>query len=63
MEKLGYMHRNPVTRGLVEKPEDWKWSSCRHYLTGVEEVVEIESPWTARKRERMGIVPKVKRES
>src|SRR3974390_1970336 len=26
-EKLKYIHRNPVTRGLVEKPEDWAWSS------------------------------------
>ncbi len=29
VEKLRYMHRNPVKRGLVEKPEDWKWSSFR----------------------------------
>ena len=29
-EKLRYMHRNPVKRGLVEKPEDWPWSSFRH---------------------------------
>ena len=55
MEKLRYMHRNPVTRGLVEHPEDWAWSSFRHYLTGVEGVVEIESQWTARRRERMGM--------
>jgi putative transposase len=34
VEKLKYMHRNPVTRGLVEKPEDWRWSSFRHYLSG-----------------------------
>lgn len=34
-EKLGYMHRNPVVRGLVATPEDWPWSSCRHYLTGL----------------------------
>jgi putative transposase len=32
IEKLRYMHRNPVTRGLVESPEDWQWSSYRHYL-------------------------------
>ena len=32
VEKLKYMHRNPVARGLVEKPEDWRWSSYRHYL-------------------------------
>ena len=56
VEKLRYMHRNPVKRGLVERPEDWPWSSFRHYATGVESVVEIESQWTARKRERMGII-------
>jgi putative transposase len=32
VEKLKYMHRNPVTRGLVDKPEDWRWSTYRHYL-------------------------------
>jgi putative transposase len=61
VEKLRYMHRNPVKRGLVENPEDWKWSSYRHYLTGIEGVVEIESPWTARRREWLGIVPRLKR--
>jgi putative transposase len=43
-EKLKYLHRNPVRRGLVENPEDWEWSSYRHYATGIEGVVEIESP-------------------
>jgi REP-associated tyrosine transposase len=61
IEKLRYMHRNPVKRGLVEKPEDWKWSSYCHYLTGLEGVVEIESEWTARKREKMGLLPESKR--
>lgn len=51
-EKLSYMHRNPVRRGLVAQPEDWAWSSFRHYATGCEGLVEIESEWTARKRER-----------
>lgn len=60
-EKLRYMHRNPVKSGLVEKPEDWKWSSYCHYLTGMEGVVEIESEWTARKREKMGILPELRR--
>jgi putative transposase len=31
VEKLKYMHRNPVTRGLCAKPEDWRWSSYRAY--------------------------------
>ncbi len=56
VEKLRYMHRNPVVRGLVSKPEEWAWSSFRHYLTGVEGVVEIESEWTAKRRERDGVV-------
>ena len=60
IEKLRYIHRNPVKRGLVEKPEEWAWSSFRHYATGAEGVVEIESEWTGRKRERMGMPLRVK---
>ncbi|MGC1872029.1 MAG: transposase [Acidobacteriaceae bacterium] len=51
VEKLNYMHRNPVERGLVAMPEDWRWSSFRHYATGEQSTVEIESHWTARRRE------------
>ncbi len=29
--KLDYCHANPVTRGLVDRPEDWRWSSYRFY--------------------------------
>jgi len=57
VEKLRYIHRNPVKRGLVEKPEQWEWSSFGHYATGEVGVVEIESQWTARRRERAGIFP------
>jgi len=59
IEKLRYIHRNPVRRGLVRRPECWRWSSFVHYATGAEAVVEIESQWTARKREKMGITPAV----
>ena len=52
VEKLRYIHRNPVRQGLCERPEDWEWSSFRHYATGCAGRVEIESEWTARKRER-----------
>jgi putative transposase len=51
-EKLRYIHRNPVKRGLVKEPGDWKWSSFRHYALREVGVVEIESEWTARDRER-----------
>jgi putative transposase len=50
IEKLRYMHRNPVVRGLVARPEDWPWSSFRHYATGCLGVVQIESQWTAMRR-------------
>jgi putative transposase len=60
IEKLRYIHRNPVRRGLVEKPGDWRWSSFRHYAEGIEGVVEIESEWTGRKRERMGVRPAIR---
>ena len=45
-EKLRYIHRNPVTRGLVQAPEQWLWSSFRHWLTGEPGIVGIESVWT-----------------
>jgi putative transposase len=63
VEKLRYIHRNPVTRGLVERPEDWVWSSFLHYANGEVGRVEIESQWTARRRERAGIFPTVRKES
>ena len=54
VEKLRYMHRNPVTRGLVARPEEWAWSSFRHYATGERGRVTIESPWTASQRATSG---------
>jgi len=41
IEKLRYIHRNPVTRGLVASPEQWPWSSFRQYLTGEPSPVRI----------------------
>jgi len=52
VEKLRYIHRNPVKRGLCERAEDWEWSSFRQYATGCDGRVEIECERTARKRER-----------
>ena len=31
IEKLGYMHNNPVKRKLVRHPRDWPWSSFSFY--------------------------------
>jgi putative transposase len=52
VEKLRYMHRNPVKRGLVKQASEWLWSSFNHWATGDIGTVEIESQWTASSRER-----------
>ncbi len=49
--KLRYLHRNPVTRGLVANAADWRWSSFRHYALRERGIVEVESEWLARDRE------------
>ena len=51
-EKLRYIRRNPLKRGLVSEAGDWPWSSFRHYALREKAVVQIESEWTARDRER-----------
>jgi putative transposase len=51
VEKLQYIHRNPVKRGLVSSPEGYRWSSFNHYATGGPGAIEIESEWTGRRRE------------
>ena len=56
MEKIGYMHHNPVQRGLVADSSQWPWSSFRHFATGEIGVVEIESQWTATLRERSSVL-------
>jgi hypothetical protein len=38
---IQFMRRNPVTRGLVESPELWRWSSYRYYAVGEEGPVKI----------------------
>jgi putative transposase len=47
VEKLGYMHRNPVERGLVAEPEQWAWSSFRSYAYGEGGAVRINEMGTA----------------
>ena len=61
VEKLRYMHRNPVKRGLVAEPDQWAWSSFRSYAYGEKGLVEVNSQeWDLkvkpRKRERFGEV-------
>jgi putative transposase len=41
VEKLRYMHRNPVKRGLVLEPQQWPWSSYWHYANGERGIVLV----------------------
>ncbi len=46
-EKLFYIHENPVRAGLVEKAEDYLYSSARNYagLPGLLDVVLLAVSW------------------
>ncbi len=41
IEKIRYLHRNPVVRGLTMEPEDWPHSSYRTYLHREQRTVQI----------------------
>lgn len=41
IEKLRYMHRNPVKRALVSEPDQWRWSSFRSYAYGEPGAVRV----------------------
>jgi hypothetical protein len=41
LQKMEYMHNNPVRKGLVLRPENWRHSSARTYLNGEENDVKI----------------------
>jgi len=45
VEKLRYMHRNPVKHGLVGSPELWDWSSYRYYLLDEAGPVQVNAGW------------------
>jgi len=41
-QKVSYIHENPVRRGWVDLPEQWRYSSARNYLADDESVFEID---------------------
>lgn len=43
-QKLDYVHNNPVEVGIVEKPEDYLYSSARNYfgLPGLIDIILVE---------------------
>ena len=43
-QKVEYIHNNPVKRGWVDLPTDWRYSSVRNYA-GVEGLLEVQTEW------------------
>lgn len=41
-EKIEYIHQNPVTRGLVPRPTDFRWSSALSWKTGDDALLVID---------------------
>lgn len=41
MQKIEYIHNNPVKRGYVEEPEHWMYSSARNYA-GLGALIPVE---------------------
>ncbi len=52
VQKLRYMHRNPAKRGLVLEPQQWPWSSFRHYAYNEPGPVTVNEPQKAELRVR-----------
>lgn len=42
LEKLEYMHENPVKRKLVLRAKDWPWSSWSHYAKQERGLITID---------------------
>ncbi len=41
--KINYIHNNPVRKGLVEKPEDYLYSSARNYILNDHSVIKVDT--------------------
>jgi REP element-mobilizing transposase RayT len=44
LQKIDYIHRNPVQRGWVYVPEDWRYSSAHQWRAGATPVMRSD-PW------------------
>jgi len=44
LQKLEYLHNNPVKRGLVASPEHWRYSSAHEWLPGAVPAMRVD-PW------------------
>lgn len=41
-QKLNYLHNNPVRKGFVVKPEDWKYGSARNWILDDHSTISLD---------------------
>jgi len=41
---IDYIHMNPVRKGLVKNPVDWKWSSARFWIKDEDDPLRMDIP-------------------
>lgn len=44
LQKLDYIHNNPVRRGYVDEPTHWRYSSARNYA-GLPGLIPVTTEW------------------
>ena len=44
LQKLEYIHNNPIRRGFVDEAADWRYSSARNYA-GRPGLIEVTTDW------------------
>ena len=42
LEKLNYIHENPVRKGFVDQPIQWRYSSARNYELDDDSIIVVE---------------------
>jgi REP element-mobilizing transposase RayT len=47
VQKIEYVHYNPVKAGLVDKPEKWPYSSARNYAGNCSSFVDVDVNWNS----------------
>jgi len=45
-QKIEYIHNNPVRKGLVEEPWQWRYSSASAYGGREDILIPVDSEWT-----------------
>jgi len=45
LQKINYIHNNPLKAGLVKSAADYRWSSFRSFYFGEAEPIDVDKDW------------------